>query len=122
MLDLPAGKRDELAAQLTWFAHRDRFGIADDRRQRDFHKDSEARCATLSSMKTAATPLESKATAEETQRRLEAQHLQVVEGNPLTAAEISMFEIFEREGWSPERRRARIMAQFKRPASPQAAE
>jgi hypothetical protein len=73
-------------------------------------------------MKTATTLRNGKATAEETQRRLEAQHLQVLEGNPLSAAEISMFEMFEREGWSHERRRAHIVAQFKRPASPQAAE
>ena len=39
----------------------------------------------------------------------EAAHLQAIEGNPLTAEEIAMFEMFEREGWSPERRRAHIM-------------
>ena len=72
-------------------------------------------------MKT-ATPQKFKATADETQRRLEAQHLQAVEGNPLTAAEIDMFEMFEREGWSHERRRAHIVAQFTRPLSPEAAE
>ena len=38
----------------------------------------------------------------------EAAHLQAIEGNPLTAEEIAMFEMFEREGWSPERRRAHI--------------
>ena len=32
MLNLPAGKRDKLADQLTWFANRHSFGIADDRR------------------------------------------------------------------------------------------
>jgi hypothetical protein len=69
-----------------------------------------------------ATPTNFKATANETQRRLEAQHLQAIEGNPLTAAEIGMFEMFEREGWSHERRRAHIVAQFKRPTSPEAAE
>ena len=31
------------------------------------------------------------------------------EGNPLTTEEIAMFEMFEREGWSPERRRAHIL-------------
>ena len=60
--------------------------------------------------------------AAETQRRLEAQHLQAIEGSPLTAAEIDMFEMFEREGWSHERRRAHIVSQFKRPVSPKAAE
>ena len=39
----------------------------------------------------------------------EAMHLQALEGNPLTAEEIAMFEMFEREGWSPERRRAHIL-------------
>jgi len=32
LLNLPAGKRDKLADQLTWFANRHSFGIADDRR------------------------------------------------------------------------------------------
>ncbi len=32
MFDLPPGKRDKLADQLTWFANRDNVGIADDRR------------------------------------------------------------------------------------------
>ena len=39
----------------------------------------------------------------------EAAHLQAIEGNPLTAEEIAMFERFEREGWSPERRRTYIL-------------
>ena len=42
-------------------------------------------------------------------RLAEAAHLQVIEGNPLTAEEIAMFEMFEREGWPPERRRAHIL-------------
>ena len=42
-------------------------------------------------------------------RLAEAAHLQAIEGNPLTAEEIAMFEMFEREGWSPERRRAHIV-------------
>lgn len=45
-----------------------------------------------------ATPTKFKATAGETQSRLEAQHLQAIEGNPLTPAESAMFEMFEREG------------------------
>ncbi len=40
---------------------------------------------------------------------VEAVHLQAIEGNPLTAEEIAMFEMFEREGWSPVRRRAHIL-------------
>ena len=39
----------------------------------------------------------------------EAAHLQAIEGNPLTAEEIAMFEMFQREGWSLERRRAHIL-------------
>ena len=40
------------------------------------------------------------------ERRLEAMHLQVIEGNPLDEDDIEMFEMFEREGWDHERRRA----------------
>lgn len=36
-------------------------------------------------------------------RRLEAMHLQQIEGNPLDAEQVAMFEMFEREGWSHER-------------------
>jgi hypothetical protein len=50
------------------------------------------------------------------------QHLQAIEGNPLTAEEIAMFEMFEREGWSHERRLAYILAKFQPFASPEAAE
>jgi len=50
------------------------------------------------------------------------QHLQAIEGNPLTVDEIAMFEMFEREGWSHERRHAHILAMFGRVASPEAAE
>lgn len=45
-------------------------------------------------------------------RRAEGLHLQALEGNPLTADEKAMFEMFDREGWSDERRRAYIRAQF----------
>lgn len=37
------------------------------------------------------------------ERRLEAMHLQEIEGNPLTPEEVEMFEMFERERWSDER-------------------
>lgn len=39
-----------------------------------------------------------------TERRLVAMHLQSMEDNPLDADDVAMFEMFEREGWSPERR------------------
>ena len=42
--------------------------------------------------------------------RLEAMKLQAIEGNPLDAEDIEMFEMFEREGWSDERCRAYILA------------
>lgn len=44
------------------------------------------------------------------QRRLEAMHLQEIEGNPLDRADISMFELFERESWPHTRRRAYILS------------
>ncbi len=50
------------------------------------------------------------------------EHLQAIEGNPLTPEEIAMFEMFDREGWSNERRRAHILALSRRFASPEAAE
>ncbi len=42
--------------------------------------------------------------------RLEAMRLQDIEGNPLNADDIAMFEMFEREAWPHERRRAYIIA------------
>ena len=42
--------------------------------------------------------------------RLEAMNLQEIEGNPLDAEDIAMFEMFEREGWTHERRLAYIIA------------
>ncbi len=46
--------------------------------------------------------------AELRQLRLEAMNLQAIEGNPLDAEDIAMFEMFEREGWDDERCRAYI--------------
>lgn len=42
--------------------------------------------------------------------RLEAMNLQEIEGNPFDAEDIAMFEMFEREGWTYEQRRAHINA------------
>ena len=42
------------------------------------------------------------------ERRLVAMHLQDIESNPLSAEQIAMFEMFEREAWSHERRLAYI--------------
>jgi hypothetical protein len=42
--------------------------------------------------------------------RLEAMNLQAIEGNPLDAEDLAMFEMFEREGWSDEQCRAYILS------------
>lgn len=47
------------------------------------------------------------------ERRIEAMRLQEIEGNPLDAEQIAMFEMFERERWSHERRRTYILARAK---------
>lgn len=44
--------------------------------------------------------------AEREHRFREACALQDIESNPLTPEEIAMFDMFRREGWSDERRRA----------------
>ena len=56
------------------------------------------------------------------ERRLTMQHLQAIEGNPLDAEDIAMFEMFERERWTHERRLAYIIEKAKRAAIPHAAE
>jgi hypothetical protein len=43
-------------------------------------------------------------------RRLIAMRLQEIEGNPLSPDQVAMFEMFEREAWTHERRRAFILA------------
>lgn len=43
-------------------------------------------------------------------RRAEGLKLHEIEGNPLTTEDIAMFEMFDREGWTPERRRTYIIA------------
>lgn len=43
----------------------------------------------------------------------EALHLQSMEGNPLSPDQISMFEMFEREGWPEEERIAHILERAK---------
>lgn len=50
------------------------------------------------------------------QRLREAIALHEIEGNPLDAEQIAMFEMFEREGWSDERALAYILALHQRPA------
>ena len=67
----------------------------------------------MAKVKDRLTP-EQIATARE--RRLEAMHLQLIEGNPFDEEDIAMFEMFEREGWDHERRRAYILAQAREAA------
>jgi hypothetical protein len=43
--------------------------------------------------------------------RLEVMRLQEIEGNPLTAEDVAMFEMFEREAWTHEQRLAYILAE-----------
>lgn len=43
-------------------------------------------------------------------RRLTAMRLQEIDGNPLSPDQVAMFEMFERQAWSHERRRAYILA------------
>ncbi len=50
-------------------------------------------------------------------RRLEAMHLQEIEGNPLDAEDIAMFEMFERERWPHERCRAYILERVRKAAA-----
>lgn len=48
------------------------------------------------------------------QRTLEAAHLQMIEGNPLDPDDMTMFEMFDREGFSPEEQIAYIKDDLKR--------
>lgn len=47
------------------------------------------------------------------ERRLAAMRLQEIEGNPLRADQVEMFEMFERLNWTHEQRRAHILAKTK---------
>ena len=51
------------------------------------------------------------------QRFREACALQAIEDNPLSAEQIAMFEMFRREGWSDERRRAHLDARARKLSS-----
>jgi hypothetical protein len=51
-------------------------------------------------------------------RRMEGLKLHEIEGNPLDAGQIATFEMFERERWSHEKRRAYILAQIEREKTP----
>lgn len=48
----------------------------------------------------------------------EALRLQEIESNPLDAEQIAMFEMFEREGWSDDRRLAYLRDRVQRRTAP----
>jgi len=50
------------------------------------------------------------------QRFREGLTLHDIESNPLTTDEVAMFEMFDREGWSDDQRRAYIIAKGQRDA------
>lgn len=54
--------------------------------------------------------------AERRHRVREAIALQEIEGNPLNAEQIAMFEMFEREGWSDEQALTHLAERHRRPA------
>lgn len=47
-------------------------------------------------------------------RAREAAHLQLIEGNPFDAEDVAMFEMFDKEGFSPEQRRAYVIEQSRK--------
>jgi len=55
-------------------------------------------------------------------RRLVALRLQEIEGNPLSPDQIAMFEMFDREGWSHDKRRAYLLERARRAGVSHAAE
>ena len=58
-------------------------------------------------------PLSPQEVAQARQRRLEAVRLQEIEGNPLSADQVAMFERFEREAWPYERQLAYVLAKHR---------
>lgn len=55
-----------------------------------------------------------KAVNEAKELRFAAMSLQLLEGNPLDAEDIAMFEMFESEAWPHDKRRAYILSQVRR--------
>lgn len=55
-------------------------------------------------------------------RAADADHMQMMEGNPLDADDRAMFEMFDREGWSYEERESYIIGLFSRERNSPAAE
>ena len=52
----------------------------------------------------------------------DAKHLHLIENNPLSVEETAMFEMFERENWSADRRRAYILGKIQKSGETTAAE
>lgn len=69
-----------------------------------------------------AKKLSSDEIASAKERRLVAMHLQKIESNPLSDDQIEMFEMFEREGWSHDRRLAYVLERAKAGSAISAAE
>lgn len=73
-------------------------------------------------MKVEQKALTAEQVAEAKALRLTAMHLQAIESNPLDADDVALFEMFEREGWPHERRRAYLLERAKIDAMIPAAE
>jgi hypothetical protein len=56
-------------------------------------------------------PLPSSPIIDARDRRLVAMRLQQIEGNAVTAEDVAIFEMFERQAWTHERRLSYILAQ-----------
>lgn len=67
-------------------------------------------------------PLSEEQVAAARDRRRVAMHLQAIEGSPATPEQVRMFEMFERERWSHERRLAYIKERAARAGAAHAAE
>ena len=68
-------------------------------------------------MRHAATTMRTRNATSPTGLDLPGVGRQRIEGNPLKEDEIAMFEMFERENWSAERRRSYILSTCKPKAS-----
>ena len=62
------------------------------------------------------------ATVAASTRRRVAMRLQEIEGNPLSPDQVAMFEMFDREGWSHDERRAYLLERARHAGMSHAAE
>lgn len=70
-------------------------------------------------MKNEPKKLSLKEVADARARRMNIQHLQQIEGNPLDGEQIAMFEMFERERWNHDQRLEYILARARKSAAEQ---